>query len=117
MKTIVFVVSDLMTVDAFLLPHIRALSAKYQIHIIANTRHSDALTESGIDARVFYAPITRSIAPISDIRAIFYLIQLLRRLEADMVISLTPKAGLLSMLAACFKRTLLILEFSTHSSG
>jgi len=105
LKTIVFVVSELMTVDAFLLPHIRALSAKYQIHIVANARHSDALKETGIDAQVFYAPITRSIAPIADIRAIFYLILLLRRLEADMVISITPKAGLLSMLAACFKHT------------
>ena len=104
-KTIVFVVSDLMTVHAFLLPHIRALSEKYQVHIIANSSDTESLKEAGLDTRVFYAPIKRSVTPFSDISAILCLIRLLRKLEADMVISLTPKAGLLSILAAYLNHT------------
>lgn len=100
MKTVVFVVSDLMTVRAFLLPHIRALAGKYQVHIIANSKLTDESRVTGIDNRVHYAPINRAISPLSDIRAIFRLMALFRSLKTDMVISLTPKAGLLSMISA-----------------
>jgi len=99
-KTVVFVVSDLMTVRAFLLPHIRVLAGKYQVHIIANTIDVDSLRDEGIDNNVYYAPINRAISPLSDLRAIYSLMMLFHSLKTDMVISLSPKAGLLSMIAA-----------------
>lgn len=110
MKTIVIVVSDLMTVKAFMLPHIRTLSGKYRIHIIAN---SDQSKLSECDCQIYHASIERSIAPCADIKAIVGLVKLLNKLEADMVISITPKAGLLAMMSAFLCRTPHRIHFFT----
>jgi len=54
--------------------------------------------EEGI--RVWNVPLTRRMAPLEDLRALWGLWRLMRRLRPDIVHAHTPKAGLLSMLAA-----------------
>ncbi len=102
MKTIVIVVSDLMTIKAFMLPHIRTLAEHFRVHIIANSSESKL---PDYECQIHHASIQRAIAPLSDIKAIFSLVRLLNKLDADMVLSITPKAGLLAMLAAFLNRT------------
>jgi glycosyltransferase involved in cell wall biosynthesis len=46
----------------------------------------------------------REIAPLRDLRSLFELVRLLRRLGPDIVSASTPKAGLLGMLAATLAR-------------
>ena len=50
--------------------------------------------------RTLAVPMERHISPVSDLRSLWQLIRLFRRERPDMVHSMTPKAGLLSMLAA-----------------
>ena len=45
-------------------------------------------------------PFTRTISPFQDLRCLFQLIRIFRRLKPDIVHTHTPKAGLLGMLAA-----------------
>ncbi len=45
-------------------------------------------------------PMTRAITPVQDLRCLWQLIRLFRRLRPDIVHSHTPKAGLLAMMAA-----------------
>ncbi len=47
-------------------------------------------------------PMTRQITPLQDLKCLWQLIKLFRKLRPDIVHSHTPKAGLLGMLAAYF---------------
>jgi glycosyltransferase involved in cell wall biosynthesis len=53
---------------------------------------------------VYAVPMTRSITPLQDSRALWRLWRLLRRLRPDIVHAHTPKGGLLGMIAATLAR-------------
>lgn len=99
-KKICFVVSDAMTVNAFLREPIRRLSEYYDIHVVSNLKETESL--SGLDGFVTLHPvmIERKIAPLLDCRAIWQMVRLFRRHRFHLVHSVTPKAGLLAMAAA-----------------
>jgi glycosyltransferase involved in cell wall biosynthesis len=102
---ICFAVSTPLTLKAFLLPLIRALlTAGHRVDIVANTHESDLLLALDIDARLTYAPIERTVAPMTDLRAVFVLWRIFRGGRYDAVHSLTSKVGLLTMLAAWLAR-------------
>lgn len=54
--------------------------------------------------RTVAVPMERHIAPLKDLKSLFGLIRVFRREKPTMVHSMTPKAGLLSMIAAWFCR-------------
>ena len=54
--------------------------------------------------QVFAVEIKRHISPLSDIMSLYQLYRLFKKEKPDIVHSLTPKAGLLSMIAAFFAR-------------
>jgi glycosyltransferase involved in cell wall biosynthesis len=90
-----FVVSSPLTVRAFLAAHIARLAKEFDVTVIAN---ADRLPIEG--ARFIPAPIERPISPLRDLRALAKLVGIFRRERFDLVHSVTPKAGLLAMLAA-----------------
>jgi glycosyltransferase involved in cell wall biosynthesis len=101
---ICFVVSSPMTAIAFLTHHIRVLSERYAIDLVVNAdpdsiRHPD-LRRAGL----YRAHIVRTIAPLADLRALVQLARILRRGRYAAVHSMTPKAGLLTALAAYLTR-------------
>ena len=98
-KKVCFVVASEMTVKAFLLEQIAALSERYEVTVVANTANSSFLRERGLEANVVPIRIERAISPWSDFKALLALWQLFRREHFDIVHSVTPKAGLLGMLA------------------
>lgn len=49
-------------------------------------------------------PMTRKITPFQDLRSLFLLVKLFRKIKPDIVHTETPKAGLLGMIAAWFCR-------------
>ncbi len=89
-----------MTINAFLQGHIRALAADYEITVVANGTAADVAAVLGPHVAFVAAPIVRPIAPGRDCVALLALWRLFRLGRFDSVHSVTPKAGLLSMLAA-----------------
>lgn len=96
----------------FLLNHIKVLSGDYDITVVVNTKHNDFLSKLGIDAKVIPLEIDRKINLISDLICLIMLIRLLGEqtrlgVYKNMgsphlflaVHSVTPKTGLLAMLA------------------
>ena len=79
---------------------LRRLANTYDV--VAVSTPDDELREmaerEGI--RVIGVPMRRPIAPLRDIVSLWRLIRVFRRERPDMVHSITPKAGLLSMIAA-----------------
>jgi glycosyltransferase involved in cell wall biosynthesis len=91
------VVSSPLTIRAFLAPQIRALATQLDVSLVANAA-AGAFAE--LPARFFPVAIERRIAPLADLRALIALHALFRRERFSVVHSVTPKAGLLAMLAA-----------------
>lgn len=100
MKKICFVVSEPMTAKAFLLEHLRALSEFYEITLIANFDDDELSSPIEGVSHLVRMPIVRSIKPISDFYALLLLCLFFWRNRFSSVHSVTPKAGLLAMVAA-----------------
>ena len=94
-----YVVSSEITVKAFLLEHIRAAVAGYDVSVVANTSDTAALRALGVPVDIMPVAIERRIAPLADLVALWALYRHFRRERFDLVHSLTPKAGLLAALA------------------
>jgi len=97
---ICFVVSTGMTVNAFLQQPIKLLSQHYDIYIALDTSAGEAL--HGLEDIVTILPVAikRKISLWQDLAAVFQLFKLFQKHNFRIVHSVTPKAGLLAMLAA-----------------
>lgn len=98
-KKVCIVVSSEMTIKAFLKEHILALSEYYEVTLIFDKRSSSLIQYDSFVPRIIPVAIKRRINPIADLRALFQLIRIFRENRFDLVHSVTPKAGLLAMLA------------------
>ncbi|PIO89056.1 MAG: glycosyltransferase family 1 protein [Zetaproteobacteria bacterium CG06_land_8_20_14_3_00_59_53] len=103
-RKICVVAASEITIRAFLAGHLRALSRRYDVSVVVNAENPDFLAGSGVEVRVIPLAIERRISPLRDLAALFALIRLFRRERFELVHSVTPKAGLLAMLAALFAR-------------
>lgn len=97
---ICFVVSSPLTARAFLSGHIAALSRRYTVDLAVNAKGDDGLGGIPAHARIVPMPIRRKVAPAADLSTLLRLIVLFRRERYSAVSSVTPKAGMLAMLAA-----------------
>ena len=92
-----------MTVRAFLAPHIAAMRERYAVTVVANYSAGEPQpAERGVD--FVSIPIERRIAPWRDLLALLSLARLFRRSRFAAVQSVTPKVGLLAMLAGLVAR-------------
>jgi len=96
---ICIVVAAPLTLKAFMLGHLQALARIAEVTVVADFGPEDgafpwpdAITRVAI-------PIARPIAPWADLLALLALFRIFRRQRFDLVHSITPKAGLLAMLA------------------
>lgn len=98
--SVCMVVSAPMTIRAFLVDQINALCEHYAITVVAHVNDPAELAAVIPHARVIPVAIVRPIAPWADVRALWQLYRLFRRERFVLVHSVTPKAGLLAMVAA-----------------
>ncbi len=103
-KKICFVATVDFAVTAFLIDHLRELDKSYDVTVITKTSNLNFLSDYKIYANVINLKIAREIHLLSDIYCLFKLIQIFIKIRFSCVHSITPKAGLLGMLAAklCF---------------
>lgn len=99
MKKICFVVADPLTAG-FLIDHMRALAKSYDITLVANFGEDQMGLPFLADFRKKAVGIERNISLVADLRALIKLFVFFRREQFAAVHSVTPKAGLLAMLAA-----------------
>lgn len=103
-RRLCFVVATEITATAFLLDQIRAAAERYDVCVAVNTREPQFLTRYGIAVDVAQVPIERKIRLGADLRALYALFRLFRSQRFDLVHSVSPKAGLLAMLAGFLAR-------------
>jgi glycosyltransferase involved in cell wall biosynthesis len=99
-----FVASSPFVVTAFLRDHFVALSKRYRITVISDLKASTYVLDVPEYVTVHHVPIQREIALFRDAAALFTLIRLFTVNRFDAVHSITPKGGLLAMIAAFVTR-------------
>lgn len=87
-----------LSLRVFMRPHLEAMSSHYSVAAIC--RNASELTDCLPAVRMINVDIRREISPLADLIALYKLCQIFRREKFKLVHSLTPKAGLLTMLAA-----------------
>lgn len=100
MKKICFVAAVPETIRVFLIEHLRVMIDHYDISIVTNTSNAGFLKDLGLNIDVFPVGIERRITLWKDFSALMQLYHFFRKQRFNAVHSLTPKAGLLSMVAA-----------------
>ena len=99
--------------NAFLLGHIAHLSRSFRVTVCINQRESDVPISLPEGVALKPIEIRRDISPWHDALALARLAGLYRREKFDVVWSITPKAGLLAMLAARIVGTPVRMHFFT----
>lgn len=101
---LVFVATTPFAVNAFLRTHLLALAETHDVTLCVNTTAYPLVDDVARAVRVRHIDIARKIAPWQDLRALFQLLRCFRKIRPATVHSLTPKAGLLAMLAGSLAR-------------
>ncbi|WP_304806216.1 glycosyltransferase, partial [uncultured Muribaculum sp.] len=81
------------------------LTKEYEVGVLSSPGEEWAMLDKYGDAvKRLEVPMERHISPLRDLRSLWRLVRVFRRERPDMVHSMTPKAGLLCMLAAWITR-------------
>lgn len=86
--------------NAFLLGHIARLSASFHVVVCVNRLESVIPIKLPAGAELHHVEIRREVDPFRDLLALWRLVLFYRSSKFAAVISVTPKGGLLAMLAA-----------------
>lgn len=98
MKKICYLATIPAVVHSFLRTHIQAAAETYEVTVVCNNTDIDLI--ASLNARIILLPIERKVSPWRDLLVFIQLLILFRRERFDLVHSIMPKTGLLSMLAA-----------------
>ena len=101
---LVFVATTPFAVNAFLRTHLLALAETHDVTLCVNTTAYPLVDDVARAVRVRHIDIARKISPWQDLRALFQLLHCFWEIRPATVHSLTPKAGLLAMLAGWLAR-------------
>ena len=97
---ICIVVAAPLTLKVFMLGHLRALAEFAEVTAVANFTPEDETFPWPAELTRVAIHIARPISPWADLAALLALYGLFRKRRFDLVHSITPKAGLLAMLAS-----------------
>jgi len=99
-KSICFVATVEFAVSAFLLNHLKELSKYYDLTVVVNLKNPNFLIDTKLDINFVNINFSREINIISDLLSLAQLVYLFLIKRYDAVHSITPKAGLLAMIAS-----------------
>ena len=99
-KKICIVATIPMSINVSMKPHVDMLSELYEVTLIANGKVYDFSALFGEHMRAIPVNISRSVSLMQDLFALLRLFKIFKDEHFDAVHSITPKAGLLAMLAA-----------------
>jgi len=103
LKKIAIVSANYLGVKSFLSKSIENLSENYSIHIYTNIEMSDRLFENknkNKNIKFIHFPIRRNVNLLKDLECFFKLIFFIFKFKPDLMMTLTPKGGLLGMLTS-----------------
>ena len=113
-KSIVFISSNFLSIKSFLDKAIIKLSKSQKIIIYTNLANQDRSSyESNVEIVLKHLPIVRNVNILNDLKCLILITYYLLKNKPDSVITLTPKAGLLGMLASFIARIRIRIHYFT----
>jgi len=103
-KRVCLVVASPLTIHFFLLGHIQVLAKKYEVTVITNTDNPDFLSFTGVPVKVIPVDMARQVSPWRDLTCLVHLIHIFHQQKFDLIHTLSPKSGLLGIIAAWIAR-------------
>jgi glycosyltransferase involved in cell wall biosynthesis len=103
-KRVAVIVTSVLMVKFFLVPHLKALAKEYDVTLILKNDEPDILRSMDLPLKIIVIPIERKINFFKDIYALILLVNLIWKHNFDLIHTLTPKAGLLGTIAAWINR-------------
>ena len=103
-KKICWVVASPLTIHFFLMGHIAVLSREFELTIITSVDDPNFLKTIEGNIKVISLPIERNVSVLKDFKNLVQLFFIFRRERYDLIHSLSPKTGLLGMIAAWLAR-------------
>lgn len=101
---IMFVATTPFAVNAFLASHLKSLSKYYEITLCVNLNSYTLSPDLRDFAEVVDIAFARKISPFSDLTSLIRLFSAVSRIRPVAIHSITPKAGLLAMMAGFLAR-------------
>jgi glycosyltransferase involved in cell wall biosynthesis len=101
---ILFVVTTPLTANVFLFSHFQALAMHYTIFLCVNTNLHKFFPELEQYVEVIHVGLLRKISLFADFKTLFDLFLVVRRIRPRVIHCVTPKAGLIGMLAGFLGR-------------
>ena len=92
------------SLDVFCRGLLRELSESYEVVALSSPGDELSVIACREGVRTIAVEMERHIAPVKDLVSLFRLVRVLRRERPDIIHSMTPKAGLLCMMAAWLAR-------------
>jgi glycosyltransferase involved in cell wall biosynthesis len=99
MPTIMFVATTPFAVNAFLANHINVLSGHYRISLCTNLDTYELLPFLSDQVEVHHIPFARKISFGTDLKSLLKLAAVVHQIRPVVIHSITPKAGLLAVVA------------------
>ncbi len=114
-KKIAIITSSEITITSFLIDYIEKLSEIYSVTLILNIKDTKKFINlfKNKEIKLINLKILRGIDLIQDIKSLFSLIKIFYKEKYNGIFSITPKAGLLSMLSGFLCRVKLRLHYFT----
>lgn len=103
-KSLCFAATLELSIKVFLAGHMRLLQDSFDITVIVNTENPGFLEPLGVRAKVIPVSIRRNMSPFHDLGTLRDLYRIFRQERFDILHSIMPKSGLLSMMAGFLAR-------------
>lgn len=100
MKKLIKVSTVPQSLNGFCRGQLKMLSAYYEVVAVSSPEPELRMIEEREGVRTIAVPMERHISLLKDLRSLWRMVRVFRREKPDIVHSITPKAGLVSMLAA-----------------
>lgn len=88
------------SLDSFCRGQLRMLSQYYDVVAVSSPEPELKMIAEREGVRTIAVPMERHISLFKDLRSLWQMVRVFRREKPDIVHSMTPKAGLISMIAA-----------------
>ena len=98
-RTVLFVATTPFAINSFLAAHVEVLSEYYRVVICTNFDAYEVSPSLLNLAKTHHIAFARKIAPITDLSCLLQLFAAIRQYKPAAIHSITPKAGLLAMIA------------------
>ena len=90
--------------NSFLKPHINELSKNSEIFILTNYTDTKIFENFSVSIKYVFIPIERKINVLQDFKTLYFTYFIIKKYKFDLIISITPKAGIITSLAGLFAK-------------